>query len=220
MRTWAGATQTAFDNGDILEAGALAIMTSTPVAYWGGDGNLVIDGVTHIGLGDRFMLSETGGSLGGEEQGAEVILSAVDADIEPLRALAGLRGAPVICRRLIFNGTGATLLETEVRIRGRVDHMPGEETPGGEAIFRLKIEGAARGASRRGGRMRTDADQRLINGTDGGFRRISHAGEVTLYWGGKPPERAASALTQGHTGLIGMVLAAKALKKQNNDSAI
>jgi formylmethanofuran dehydrogenase subunit C len=207
VRTFAAATQTALLAGDILEAGAMAIMTPTPAAFWGGYGALVIDGVTHIGLGDRFMLAETGGTLGGEEQGAEVILSAADADTEILRTLSGLRGAPVICRRLLFNATGATMLETEVRIRGRVDSLPGEETSGGEATFRLKIEGAARGAGRRGGRMRTDADQRLINGTDGGFRRISHAGEVTLYWGGKPPERASSALTRGHTGVISRAIA-------------
>ncbi len=209
MRTWAGATLTALQDDAVIEAGAMAIMTSTPVAFWGGYGNLTIDSVVHIGLGDRFMLSETAGSLGGEEQGAVVELSAVDDDVAPLRALSGLRGAPVICRRLIFNATGSTLLETEVRIRGRVDHMPGEETPGGEAKFMLKIEGAARGAGRRGGRMRTDADQRLINGTDGGFKRISYAGEVTLYWGGKPPQRAGSALTSGHSNAFAAFITRK-----------
>jgi hypothetical protein len=203
MRTISGAAQAALVSGEVIEAGAFAVMTASPVGYWGGDGDLVIDGVTHVGLGDRFMLLETGGSLGGEEQGAEVTLSGVDADVEVLRALSGLRNAPVVCRRLIFNGTGSTLLEAEVRIRGRVDQLPGEEAPGGESVLRLKIEGAARGAGRRGGRMRTDADQRLVNGLDGGFRRISHAGEVTLYWGGKPPERATTAMVKGYSGLFG-----------------
>jgi len=215
MRTISGPAQAALVAGDVIEAGALAIMTSSPVGLWGGDGNLVIDGVTHIGLGDRFMLLETGGALGGEEQGAEVTLSGVDPDVEVLRALSDLRGAPVVARRLIFNGTGATLLETEVRIRGRVDQLPGEETPGGESVIRLKIEGAARGAGRRGGRMRTDADQRLINGTDGGFRRISHAGEVTLYWGGKPPQRASQAMSKSYGGMLGRVISAVQAKSDD-----
>lgn len=210
MRTISSPAQAALVSGDVIEAGAFAVMTASPAGFWGGDGDLVIDGVTHIGLGDRFMLLETGGALGGEEQGAEVILSGVDPDVEALRVLSGLRGAPVICRRLIFNGTGSELLEAEVRIRGRVDQLPGDETPAGESTLRLKIEGAARGAGRRGGRMRTDADQRLINGVDGGFRRISHAGEVTLYWGGKPPERAGSAMSKGYGGILGLALAAKA----------
>lgn len=212
MRTFSSEAQAALVAGDVIEAGALAVMTASPVGFWGGDGNLVIDGVTHIGLGDRFMLLETGGSLGGEEQGAEVTLSGVDADVEILRTLDGLRGAPVICRRLIFNGTGSTLLQAEVRIRGKVDQMPGEETPGGTSTVTLKIEGAARGAGRRGGRARTDADQRLINGTDGGFRRISHAGEVTLYWGGKPPERAATAMSKSYSGVLGLVVGAAQAK--------
>lgn len=217
MRTISGPAQAALVAGDVIEAGALAVMTSSPVGFWGGDGDLVIDGVTHIGLGDRFMLLETGGALGGEEQGAEVTLSGVDPDVEALRALSDLRGAPVVARRLIFNGTGATLLETEVRIRGRVDQLPGEETPGGESVIRLKIEGVARGAGRRGGRMRTDADQRLIIGTDGGFRRISHAGEVTLYWGGKPPQRASQAMSKSYSGLLGRAVSAIQAK---SDTAI
>jgi len=42
--------------------------------------------------------------------------------------------------------------------------------------------------------MRTDADQRLVNATDGGMRHISYAGQKMLYWGGKVPARAGSAL--------------------------
>jgi len=194
MRTLSTAAQNALASGDVMEAGALSIMTATPLGFWGGYGDLLLGGVTHTGLGDTMMLQETGGALGGEEQGAEVVLSGVDPATDVLRTLAGLRGAPVIGWRLIFNATGSTLLDSEVRARGRLDQMPGEETSGGEAVLRLKIEGAARGAGRRGGRMRTDADQRLISGTDGGMKRISHAGDVTLYWGGQRPVRAGTVL--------------------------
>jgi len=210
MRIISSAAQAALVSGEVIEAGAVAVFTTPIFAIWGGDGDLVLDGVTHIGVGDRAMVTETGGSLGGEEQGAELVLSSVDPAVDPLRTLAGVKGAPVIVRRLIFDGTGANLLEPEIRIRGRVDDLVGEETPGGPSILRLKIEGAARGAGRRGGRARTDADQRLINGDDGGFRRISHAGEVTLYWGGKKPERAGTAMSPSFgNGIIGRALAAR-----------
>ena len=68
-----------------------------------------------------------------------------------------------------------------------------EETPGGEAIIRLGIEGPARGLGRRSERMRSDADQRLIDPTANGFAAVAYAGDKAINWGGKPPQRSGSA---------------------------
>lgn len=51
--------------------------------------------------------------------------------------------------------------------------------------------------------MRSDADQRLIKANDGFFKNVAFAGEKTLYWGGRKPATAASAIggvTGGSSG--------------------
>jgi hypothetical protein len=67
----------------------------------------------------------------------------------------------------------------------------------GSATIELSIEGAARGLVRRGGRIRSDADQRLVSSTDGFYRVVSAAPKKTLYWGGKRPSVAGSAVGGG-----------------------
>lgn len=223
MRSMAPAARAALEAGEAIEAGAVAIFCDPVFATWGGWGDLtiVIPGigpVVHKGNGDRTMVQETGGGLGGAEQGFQIALSGVDPDNDPLDTATGVRGAPAIIHRLIFDGTGANLLDTEVRGRGRLDEMPRTDTPGGTSTITLKIEGAARGAGRQGARARTDADQRLINGNDGGFRRISHAGDVTLNWGGKKPERAGVAMGGSFgNGLLGRAVAARTRSNNSND---
>ena len=78
--------------------------------------------------------------------------------------------------------------------RGRVDTVETVETIGGAAAIVVAVETAARGLGSSGARMRSDADQRLINPTDGYFKHTAFAGEKALYWGGRRPNRAGSAL--------------------------
>ena len=87
--------------------------------------------------------------------------------------------------------------------RGRVDTLMTEETVGAEARITVSVENAARGLGRRGSRMRTDADQRLIDPNDGAFKSISYAGQKTLYWGGKKPSTARDAVGGGLSGGFG-----------------
>ena len=95
---------------------------------------------------------------------------------------------------------GRVLLESKVWLRGRVDSVTLNETPGGTSTLKVGVEGPARGLGRRSERMRSDADQRLIDEADAGFRRVAYAGQKSIYWGGKPPERAGSAFGGGGGG--------------------
>lgn len=171
---------------------------SDPIGLWSGDGPLAFTddrGVSRAfqGIGDRAFASISGGSLGGAEQGQTLGVSGIDPALVGNLDLESLRRVPVILWRLVFNGAGTRLLDARVHLRGRIDQAPLEETPGGTSTLKIAIEGAARGQGRRSERMRSDADQRLISATDSALRRVSFAGEKTIYAGGKPPERAGSA---------------------------
>lgn len=190
MKTFSAEATAALASGDVLTSGAVRLGLPEPVRFWGGYGPLVIDGEVFGGIGDRGLVEASGGSLGGTAQGAQLTLSGVDPDVVSQIDLQALRGVSVVLWRLLFNGAGSRLLHPAVFLRGRVDRVSTEETPGGTAAIIVDVEGAARGLGRRSERMRTDADQRLILPEDTGLKRVSYAGGKSIYWGGKPPERA------------------------------
>ncbi|MDP3853148.1 hypothetical protein [Phenylobacterium sp.] len=199
MKAYSVDWQAALDLGDAMTAGAVKIATSDPFRVWTGDGSITLDGEVYVGIGSAGMIRATGSQLGGAEQAIELILSGVDPDIIPLIEAADVRGARVTVWRLGFDGSGLNLLDANVFARGKVDTLPREETPGGTATIRCLVETAARGLGRNTGRMRSDADHRMVEATDGAFQRVSQAAELTLAWGGKPPARAGVALPNGQT---------------------
>jgi len=93
----------------------------------------------------------------------------------------------------VFDASGQVLLAAPVYARGRLDQAPKEETAGGTATVRAMVETAARGLGRGGGRMRSQADQALIDPSDDGLKSVSFAGQTTIYFGGKVPQTAAQA---------------------------
>ena len=194
MKTFSAEAVAAIASGDVLTSGAVWFGGSTAAGFWGGYGNLSVDGRAYRGIGDRGLVSVSAGTLGGNEQGATLSLSGVDPDIAGGLNLSLLRGIPVVIYRLIFNGTGSTLLHAAVFLRGRVDRAPIDETPGGTSTIKIGIESAARGLGRRSERMRTAADQQLVKPGDTGLSRIAYAGDKDIYWGGQPPARAGAAM--------------------------
>jgi len=197
MKLFSDEAKAAIERGDAITAGAVEILCDPPIRVWGGYGTITIDGEDFDGIGDRGLASVSGSAIGGAEQNITLSLSGVEPDVLETFNAALLRRAITVVRRLIFDSSGTQLLHSEVFTRGRLDQIPVEETPGGTSTITASVETAARGLGRRGGRMRTDADQRLIKATDGGFKAIAYAGQKNLYWGGKKPATAANALTGG-----------------------
>lgn len=186
--------------GTAIVSGAAAILSDPPIRVWGGHGVLPLDGDDFVGMDDRGIAQQTSGALGGAAGGITLELSGIDDEAMALLEADELKQAPVIIWRLIFAGDGKTLLDYEVFDRGRVDQVTTSETVGGAAIIRVQVEDPARGLGRRGQRMCSDADQRLINPSDGYFKHTAYAGEKMLYWGGKRPARAGSVLTSNPPG--------------------
>lgn len=204
MKTFSDEALAALEAGTAIVSASLAIYGTPPVFVWGGHGPQVLTGdtgaETYLGIGDRGVASIAAGRLGGSAQGITLRLSGIDPEAIALLDSSEVTGAPAVIRRLIFDATGKTLLGAYVFTRGRVDQVIVRETIGGPAAIEVVIESAARGLGRRGGRMRSDADQRLVNPTDGFFKNVSFAAEKTLYWGGKRPATAGTAMTGGMGG--------------------
>lgn len=194
MRDFGTAALAAIEAGQALSVAAVSILTE-PDAFnvWGGYGPLTIGDTVFAGIGDRGLVESSTTTVGGSEQNITLELSGLDADTIALVDHVGLRRAPVIVYRLIFDASGTQLLAAPVFARGRVDQAPTEETAGGTATIRCFVETSARGLGRGGGRIRSDADQRLIDPTDDGLKNASFAGQTTIYWGGKIPADARAA---------------------------
>lgn len=204
MKTFSVAASGALERGDAIVSAASAVYCTPPVFLWGGQGQWPLAGdtgtETYEGIGDRAMIVASSGVLGGSAQNVVQTLSGVEpAALEVLDA-TGVKGASAVIRRLIFDSSGTMLLGAYVFARGRIDELNTPETIGGAAAIQVTIEGAARGLGRRGGRLRSDADQRLINSSDNMFRYVSFAADKTLYWGGKRPSTAGGALSSGGSG--------------------
>lgn len=164
-----------------------------PIRVWGGYGVRSIDGHDYQPLGDRGLAQQTSGAIGGVAQGMTLTLSGIEAAALALLDADETQMATVIVYRLIFASDGKTLLDAHLFERGRGDTLDTVETIGGPAAIRYAVESAARGLGRSGSRMRSDADQRLINSADGYFKNAAYAGEKMFYWGGKKPTRGSAA---------------------------
>jgi hypothetical protein len=197
MKIIAAEALAALQAGTGIVSGAVEIICDPPVRVWGGYHEITLGGNSFDPIGDRGLVQVTGGALGDAAQNITLTLSGIDPETLALLEAAEVSGAPAVLWRLIFSGDGNTLLSANVWARGRLDQLETEEEIGGTATIKAQLETAAKGLGRRGARMRSDADQRLIDADDGFFKNVSFAGEKTLYWGGRRPARAGSAVGGG-----------------------
>jgi len=206
MKTISPAAKAALADGTAIVAGAVKIELpgGDVLRFWGGHGNLTIAGEPQpfVPIADRGLVRVAGGALGGSAQAISLIVSGIDPETLEVDDSASAKAAPTTLWRLIFAGDGVTILDAHVWARGRLDQVIREEEVGGTATISAMLETAARGLGRRGSRMRSDADQRLIKANDGFFRNTSFAGERMLYWGGRRPSTAAAALGGSSPGTM------------------
>lgn len=200
MKVIAAAAQAAIEDGSARIGSAVAIECTDPVRVWSGLGVLPLDGADYLPLGDRELAIAGGASLGGVAQNMTLTLSGLEPEVLRLLEADSVRDAPVIIWTLIFDSSGTEMLDAFVYRRGRVDRLPVRETSGGTVSVSVEVESPGRGLGRRTGRMRSDADQRLIDPDDGGMRMVSFAAEKNLYWGGRRPSRAGAVLGGGAYG--------------------
>lgn len=205
MKSIHPAAKAALANGTAIVVGAVKIEGEETIRLWGGYGAISLPGEAEpfLPLGDRGLVQVAGGALGGAAQAITLTVSGIEPDALEVDDTDTVKGAPTTLWRLIFSGDGLTLLDANVWARGRLDEVIREDQVGGTSTISASLETAARGLGRSGARMRSDADQRLVKANDGFFRNVSFAGEKTLYWGGRQPANAKSALDGSDGGAYG-----------------
>lgn len=200
MKIIAPSALAALADGSAIVIGAVKIEVpgGDVIRLWGGHGPLSIPGeaAPFEPIADRALVQVAGGALGGAAQAITLTLSGIDPETLEIDDSDTAARAPTTLWRLIFSQTGE-LLDANIWARGRLDQIAREDEVGGTATISAVLETAARGLGQRGSRMRSDADQRLVKANDGFFKNVSFAGEKTLYWGGRRPATAASALGGG-----------------------
>ena len=181
-----------------ITLGAAIWIDAPNMSIWAGGGTLTMNYPTaatnYIGLEAPAMYPGAAFEIGNSANGIEVTLASTDARLIPSMIEQDFRGRDVIVYRLYFDEHATGLLHVEPFFYGSIDKIVTRDTPGGYGVISVQIEGEARGSQRTGGRIASDQDQRLVDGTDTSMRYIALAGEIKLIWGGKPPQRAGSAL--------------------------
>jgi|LakMenEpi03Aug12_release.lakeMendotaPanAssembly.Ray.scaffolds.fasta_scaffold01641_16 hypothetical protein len=198
MKTLNSSALAALESGECVIAGAVQLTFSTTYRFWSGVGDRTYDGQTFVGVDAPVLIVPITSEAGAGTDGVQIGVSALDTTIAASIDSENYHQKPAILWRWIFSADGLTLLDGEVFFRGRVDTVTiREETPGQSALV-FAIEGAGRDMDRRGARVRSNTDQRVLGGSsDGGMKHISTAGIRSLYWGRAVPATAIGASVGG-----------------------
>jgi hypothetical protein len=196
MRTLSDAAVAALGGDRLVFAGAAKFSIGPGYRFWSGFGPLTISSEPFTGIGAQALIMPISAASGAGADGAQIELSGLDPDVAASIEAEDYAQRPVTIWRLVFNAAGDTLLAAAVFMRGRLDSVTVVESE--TSVIRFAIEGPRRDMGRRGSRIRSAADQRLLG--DGGFRNISVSGRKTLSWGGAPTPGSAVASPGGGGG--------------------
>ena len=203
MKTLSPAARQALAQKRVILSGAASFQFGATWNFWSGDGELTLPGLGLFkGISARALLTPLTNEVGGGADGVRLQVSGLETQVAVSIEEEDYRQKPVTIWRLIFSTTDQSLLHQAVYFRGRVDTIMTRETRPGESQIEIVIEGSARDMSRANGRMRSDADQRLLGGAaDGGMKHISTAPDRTLNWGQKP-----STARSSLPGILGQII--------------
>ena len=156
-------------------------------AYFSGQGEFVWSGITFVGAGTLFQLSTIGGVSDGTAVGLAIRLNGdaragLDATTLASIETVQYRNAGCIVYRGYLHPDTYALLSVEAVFRGKIDTISHNVTEGGEIYMEAAVESKAIDLGRSGYRMRTDADQRLIDPADGSLRSVQAVATQQLKW--------------------------------------
>jgi hypothetical protein len=162
-------------------------------AFFSGHGEFTYNSVTYQGAGSIIAISPAAASADGTAQGLKLTVNAaardgLDTSILSTIETVNYAGRPVIYSVGYLHPDTYALLSVETAWRGFVDYGEHSITEGGDAAFTFHCESRSLDLGRSGYRMRTDADQRMIDPNDGSLKAVSTTGQKQLAFGRVTPE--------------------------------
>jgi hypothetical protein len=195
MRLIPTALQSQLDSGAIGKTDMILFDFPAPTGlrgFFSGVGEVVFSGVTYKGAGSLFAIGAVGGSLDGAAAGLTVTLNAdARASLEPtdLAAIETIqyRGRPVTIYRRYHHPESYAEIAVERLWRGYIDTID-HHIDGGACYLAARCESRALDLARSGYRMRTDADQRLVDPADTFFKDVGIVAKKEIQWANFTPE--------------------------------
>ncbi|MFG1371483.1 DUF2163 domain-containing protein [Xanthobacter oligotrophicus] len=192
MRSFNASTLATLQGGRAVSRGLLLFdFPSGLYGFWDGLGVLTYAGLDYVGAGQVVSVDPLGfvGDLSASS--LTIKLTAIpDSDLDP-GVLATIEAEqyhqrPVTLSRAYFDPDTLAMLSVERVYRGYVDQITHDYTIGGEAALSCSVESRARDNTRKGWRLRSDADQKRVDAADGGLRHAAISGNQDIYWGKYP----------------------------------
>lgn len=152
---------------------------------WNDTYSVVVGGVTYSPA--AIELGSITSRKGLSSQQVDVTVSSLSSAVATIMSGIAWHQRPVLISRAFLNDAGA-VLETDPIFSGFLDAAPIEDADGETLRMSLIVESNNRELSRSAGRVRSDADQRLVSATDGFFKHTTAtAVDSNIYWGRQGP---------------------------------
>ena len=187
MRTLSGTTLAALDSGRYIRRNLVRFDLDAgdggSQGIWDDLYDLPHSGVTYRAAAGRFLITNVVSAGDYAVRSLDVVLSALDTG-----ALAQIRGynwhqRPVAVLMAIAPVETPDTFDIVPWFTGHLDRAVERESPGGKFEFLINCESVNRELGRKSLRLRSDADQRQIDGNDGFFKWVTQTGQDELMWG-------------------------------------
>lgn len=150
--------------------------------FWGGHGPVTVNGVTYVGAGSLIEVSQV--NLGSDLAASPLTVAvralpetALSPDVLATIDNYGYKNRPAHLSLAYFDPVAGTIVTAFQWWQGYVDTIEHNQTVGGEYSLIAHLEPLSLDHSRVGYRLRSDADQRLIDPAD---RFFEHAGTTAV----------------------------------------
>jgi hypothetical protein len=189
MREIDSGLQAGLEAGNIVDRGmVLFALPSGNYGFWTGVGPWTYNGILWQGAGTLIQAQPVGQVTDGSAVPIVLTLSAIpnsalSPDVLSTIEAEAYKGAPVRLYKAYFDPDTRALITVRTVWAGTIDTIDHDYTIGGTYTLTANCESRALDHQKTGYRIRSDADQRLIDANDGFFKRVGVAGTQSITWG-------------------------------------
>lgn len=183
---------------DLLNEGRCAVrwliradLDAGPEGIWNDTYPITFGGVDFFPA--AFTVGSIGSRVGLSSEQVEIVLSYLSPGVAAIMDGLAWHQRPILLSRAFLNPAGE-VLHVIPRFSGFMDAAPVADEADGTASMILTAESNNRELQRSTGRVRSDADQRIVNATDGFFKHTTASAiDQQIFWGRKGPQAAGKA---------------------------